>query len=75
MCNPTLVVAGLSAGMQYQQSMATQKAQQAQQIRQNQIAKNNQIQRAKAESLKLKQSTEKNLEKLRLAEGESRRRI
>mgnify|MGYP001156972076 CR=1 FL=1 len=74
MCNPTLVVAGLSAGMQYQQGMAQQKAMQAQQIRQNQIAKNNQIQRSQAESLKLKQSTEKNLEKLRLAEGESRRR-
>ena len=25
MCNPTLIVAGLSAGMQYQQSIAQQK--------------------------------------------------
>ena len=74
MCNPTLVVAGLSAGMQYQQSMAMQKNARDQEIRQNQIAKNNQIIRAKGEALKLKQSTEKNLEKLRLAEGESRRR-
>lgn len=74
MCNPTLVVAGLSAGMQYQQSMAMQKNAQAQAIRQNEIAKNNQVIRAKAEALKLKQSTEKNLEKLRLAESESRRR-
>ena len=43
MCNPTLVVAGLTAGMQYQQSMAMQKNEQARQIRQNQIAKNNQV--------------------------------
>ena len=74
MCNPTLVVAGLSAGLQYQQSMAMQKNARDQEIRQNQIAKNNQIIRAKAEATKLKLSTEKNLEKLRLAEGESRRR-
>ena len=73
MCNPTLIVAGLSAGMQYQQSIAQQKIAQQQQIRQNQIAKTNQIQRSKAESLKLKQSTEANLEKLRLAERKSRR--
>ena len=41
MCNPTLVVAGLSAGLQYQQSIQAQKAQRDAQIRQNEIAKKN----------------------------------
>ena len=73
MCNPTLIVAGLSAGMQYQASITQQKIAEQRANRQNEIAKTNQIQRSKAESLKLKQSTEANLEKLRLAERKSRR--
>ena len=52
MCNPTLIVAGLSAGLQYQQSMNMQKIARERDIRQNQIAKNNQIIRAKAEARK-----------------------
>ena len=41
MCNPTLVVSAVSAGLQYQQSIQAQKAQRDAQIRQNEIAKKN----------------------------------
>ena len=74
MCNPTLVVAGLSAGMQYQQSINQQKIAQEQAIRQNEIAAKNLAYKQKASALKLKQSTEANLEKLRVAEKEVRRK-
>lgn len=74
MCNPTLVVAGLSAGMQYQQAITQQKIAEQQANRQNEIAAKNLAYRRKASSLKLKQSTEKNLKKLEEAEKEIRRR-
>lgn len=73
MCSPTLVVSAISAGMSYQSSIQAQKIEQQRRTLQNINAKKNQIQRSKAESLKLKQSTEANLEKLRLAEMKSRR--
>ncbi len=74
MCNPTLIVAGLSAGLQFAQAQSQAKAIQAQQQRQNEIALANLAQRRKAESLKLKQSTLKNLKKIEEAEKDVRRR-
>ena len=74
MCDPTLIVAGLSAGMQYQQSITQQKLAQQRDRRQNEIAEKNLAYRRKASTLKLKQSTEKNLKKLEEAEKEIRRR-
>ncbi len=74
MCNPTLVVAGLSAGMQYQQAIAQQKIAEQQANRQNEIAAQNLAYRRKASVLKLKQSTEKNLKKIEEAKKEIRRR-
>jgi hypothetical protein len=74
MCDPTLVVAGISAGMQYQQAIAQQKYQEQQAKRQNEIAASNLSYRQKASALKLRQSTEKNLAKLKEAEEEVRRR-
>ena len=74
MCDPTLIVAGISAGMQYQQAIAQQKYQEQQAKRQNEIAASNLSYRQKASALKLRQSTEKNLAKLKEAEEEVRRR-
>ena len=74
MCNPTLVVAGLSAGMQYQQSIQQQKNAEMQANRQNQIAVANLKYNRQASSLKLRQSTEKNLKKLEDAERLIRRK-
>ena len=74
MCNPTLIVAGLSAGLQFAQAQSQAKAIQAQQQRQNEIALANLAQRRKAESLKLRQSTSKNLKKMEQAEKDVRRR-
>ena len=68
MCNPTLAVAALSAGMQYQQAITQQKYAEMQANRQNQIALANLTYRRKASSLKLRQSTEKNLAKMAEAE-------
>ena len=74
MCNPTLVVAGLTAGMQYQQSITQQKYAEMQAKRQNEIALANLEYRRKASSLKLRQSTEKNLAKIKEAEQLIRRK-
>ena len=74
MCNPTLVVAGLTAGMQYQQSITQQKYAEMQAKRQNEIALANLEYRRKSSSLKLRQSTEKNLAKLKEAEELIRRK-
>ena len=74
MCNPTLAVAALSAGMQYQQSITQQKYAEMQANRQNEIALANLEYRRKASSLKLRQSTEKNLKKIEEAERLIRRR-
>lgn len=74
MCNPTLIVAGLSAGLQFAQAQSQAKALEAQQKRQNEIALANLAQRRKSESLKLRQVTLKNLEKIEEAERDVRRR-
>ena len=68
MCNPTLAISALTAGMQYQQSITQQKYAEMQAKRQNEIALANLEYRRKASSLKLRQSTEKNLAKMAEAE-------
>ena len=74
MCSPTLAVAALSAGMQYQQAITQQKIEEERAKRQNKIALANLQYRRKASALKLRQSTEKNLSKLKKAEELIRRR-
>ena len=74
MCNPTLAVSALSAGMQYQQAITQQKYLEQQQTKQNEIALQNLEYRRKTSALKLRQSTEANLAKLKEAEELSRRR-
>ena len=74
MCDPTLVIACASAMMQYQQSIKQQQYQWWQQQKQNELALRNLKFRRKAETLKLRQSSEKNLKKLELAEKLSRRK-
>lgn len=72
MCNPTLVVAGISAGLQYQQSVAQQKAQREAQIRQNEIARKNLENRRTQIQSQLIQKTKKNLKILEIKEKEGR---
>ena len=60
MCNPTLAISALTAGMQYQQSITQQKNAELQANRQNEIALTNLEYRRRTSSLKLRQSTEKN---------------
>ena len=58
MCSPTIaltVASVASAGLQYQQGKAQQKAQYAQQQRQNELAKKNAIQRYASAQLKIRQ--------------------
>ena len=74
MCNPTLAVSALTAGLQYQQSITQQKYAEMQAKRQNEIALANLEYRRKASSLKLRQSTEKNLKKIEEAERLIRRK-
>jgi len=74
MCNPTLAISALTAGMQYQQSITQQKYAEMQAKRQNEIALANLEYRRKASSLKLRQSTEKNLKKIEKAERLIRRK-
>ena len=74
MCNPTLAISALSAGMQYQQAITQQKYAEVQAKRQNEIALVNLEYRRKASSLKLRQSTEKNLAKMKEAEQLIRRK-
>jgi len=74
MCNPTLVIAGISAGLQYQQSVAQQKAMRDAQLRQNEIAKKNlENKRAKLQA-DLIQKSKKNLKILSIKEKEARRK-
>ena len=68
MCNPTLAISALTAGMQYQQSIALQKNEELKAKSLNEIALANLEYRRKASSLKLRQSTEKNLAKMAEAE-------
>lgn len=58
-----MIMSVASAGMQYQQANATQKAQQAAQNRQNDLARQNAIQRGAAEGLKIRQLTSQNAQK------------
>ena len=74
MCNPTLAISALTAGMQYQQAMTQQKYAEMQAKRQNEIALANLEYRRKASSLKLRQSTEANLKKIKEAEELTRRK-
>mgnify|MGYP003127330871 CR=1 FL=1 len=62
MCSPTIaltVASVASAGLQYQQGKAQQKAIQAQQIRQNNLAKKNAIARYASAQLKIRQELKK----------------
>ena len=74
MCNPTLVVSAVSAGLQYQQSIQAQKAQRDAQIRQNEIAKKNLENRRTNLQAKLIQKTKKNLKVIGLKEKEAKRK-
>ena len=74
MCNPTLVVAGATAALQYQTSIQAQKAQRDAQIRQNEIAKKNLDNRRTNLQAKLIQKTKKNLKVIGLKEDEARRK-
>ena len=74
MCSPTLVISALTAGMQYQQSITQQKYAEMQAKRQNEIALANLEYRRRASSLKLRQSTKKNLAKIEEAEQLIRRK-
>ena len=74
MCNPTLAISALTAGMQYQQSIQQQKNAEMQANRQNEIALKNLEYNRKSSSLRLRQSTEKNLAKIKEAELLTRRR-
>ena len=74
MCNPTLAISALTAGMQYQQSITQQKNAELQANRQNEIALTNLEYRRRTSSLRLRQSTEKNLAKLKEAEELIRRK-
>ena len=55
MCDPVTIIAVASAGLQYQQGKAQQKATYQAQVRQNEIAKKNAIQRYASEQLKINQ--------------------
>ena len=55
MCDPLTAVAVASAGLQYQQGKAQQKAIETQQKRQNEIARRNAIRRYATEQLKIRQ--------------------
>lgn len=72
MCNPTLVVAGLSAGLQYQQSINAQKAQRDAALRQNEIANKNLLNKRIALQQNLIQKTKKNLKVLSIKEKKAR---
>ena len=74
MCNPMLAISGLTAVMSYQQSIAQQKYAEQQAKRQNEIALANLEYRRRTSSLKLRQSTEKNLAKIKEAEQLIRRK-
>jgi len=74
MCNPTLAISALTAGMQYQQAITQQKNAEMQANRQNEIALANLEYRRRTSSLRLRQSTEKNLAKLKEAEELIRRK-
>ena len=74
MCNPTLIVAGASAVLQYQVANAQQKAIRDQQIRQNEIAMRNREQAIVSKTRGLIQRTKGRLEKIGEAEKISRRK-
>ena len=63
MCDPLTAVAVASAGLQYQQGKAQQKAIETQQKTQNEIARQNAIRRYATEQLKIRQEIAKSSEK------------
>ena len=66
MCNPTLALTAISvasAGIQYQQAKAQQKAQFEQQKRQNELARRNALQRYASEQLRIRQITDEKRQK------------
>ena len=66
MCNPTTALVATSiasAGLQYQQAKAQQKAQYNAQKRQNELARKNAIQRYASEQLRIRQEVEKSKDK------------
>jgi len=74
MCNPSLAIAAISAGVQYQQSVNAQKDARNLQIQQNIIAARDLDNRRANQQAKLIQQTTANLEKAGKAEKEFRRR-
>ena len=68
MCNPTLIVAGASAVLQYQVQTAQQKAIKQQQERQNEIAMRNREARMVTKGRQLIEKTKSRLEKIGEAE-------
>ena len=74
MCNPTLIVAGASAVLQYQVANAQQKAVQDQQKRQNEIALRNREQRMVTKTRQLIEKTKGRLEKIGEAEKVARKK-
>ena len=74
MCNPTLIVAGASAVLQYQVQTAQQKAIKQQQERQNEIAMRNREARMVTKGRQLIEKTKGRLEKIGQAEKISRRK-
>ena len=62
MCSPTIaltVASVASAGLQYKQGKAQQKAQYAQQVRQNDLARKNAVARYASAQLKIRQELAK----------------
>ena len=74
MCNPTLIVAGASAVLQYQVANAQQKAIQDQQKRQNEIALQNRERRMVTKTTQLIEKTKSRLEKIGEAEKVARKK-
>jgi len=74
MCNPSLVIAAVSSGIQYQQSVTAQKEARNLAIRQNEINKRDLDNRRANQQAQLIQKTTANLEKAGKAEKEFRRR-
>ena len=74
MCNPTLIVAGASAVLQYQVQTAQQKAIKQQQERQNEIAMRNREARMVTKGRQLIEKTKGRLEKIGEAEKVARKK-
>jgi len=64
MCSPELVIAGISAGLQLQQSITEQQNAKKQANRQNEIAFANRLNKERAEGLRIRQVEEREASKL-----------